>query len=65
MRYQLPVDNPVNEEGKFYSFVEQFADRLQGFGMIHSTAFADNEEKRQNRRRSVTFMKEHGTRLLM
>ena len=26
MRYQLPVDNPVNEEGKFYSFVEQFAD---------------------------------------
>jgi pimeloyl-ACP methyl ester carboxylesterase len=47
------------------SFVEQFADRLQGFGMIHSTAFADNEEKRQNRRRSVTFMKEHGTRLLM
>ena len=25
MRYQLPVDNPVNEEGKFYSFVEQFA----------------------------------------
>jgi isoleucyl-tRNA synthetase len=25
MRYQLPVDNPVNEEGRFYSFVEQFA----------------------------------------
>ncbi len=25
MQYQLPVDNPVNEEGKFYSFVEQFA----------------------------------------
>ncbi|MFM7481515.1 MAG: isoleucine--tRNA ligase, partial [Candidatus Methylopumilus sp.] len=25
MRYQLPLDNPVNEEGKFYSFVEQFA----------------------------------------
>jgi isoleucyl-tRNA synthetase len=25
MRYQLPIDNPVNEEGKFYSFVEQFA----------------------------------------
>ena len=25
MRYQLPVDNPVNEEGKFYSFVEQFS----------------------------------------
>ena len=47
------------------SFVEQFADRLQGFGMIHSTAFADNEEKRQNRRRSVTFMKEHGAKLLM
>lgn len=47
------------------SFVEQFGDRLQGFGMIHSTAFADNEEKRQNRRRSVTFMKEHGTRLLL
>ena len=47
------------------SFVEQFGERLQGFGMIHSTAFADNEEKRQNRRRSVTFMKEHGTRLLL
>jgi isoleucyl-tRNA synthetase len=25
MRYQLPVDNPVNEEGRFYSFVEEFA----------------------------------------
>ena len=25
MQYQLPVDNPVNEEGRFYSFVEQFA----------------------------------------
>ena len=25
MRYQLPVDNPVNEEGKFYSFVEKFS----------------------------------------
>jgi isoleucyl-tRNA synthetase len=25
MQYQLPLDNPVNEEGRFYSFVEQFA----------------------------------------
>lgn len=47
------------------SFVEQFGERLQGFGLIHSTAFADNEEKTQNRRRSVNFMKQHGVRLLL
>lgn len=47
------------------AFVEQYADRLLGFGLVHSTAYADNEEKRQNRRRSVAFMKEHGTKLLM
>lgn len=47
------------------SFAEQFSVRLQGFGLVHSTAFADNEEKLQNRRRSVTFMKEHGVKLLL
>jgi len=37
------------------------AGMLAGFGLFHSTAFADNEEKKTNRRRSIEFMQTHGS----
>jgi pimeloyl-ACP methyl ester carboxylesterase len=42
-----------------------YPERLNGFGLIHSTAFADNEEKLEIRRRSVAFMKNHGVKLFL
>ena len=37
------------------------AGMLAGFGLFHSTAFADNEEKKTSRRRSIEFMQTHGS----
>lgn len=42
------------------AFAEAFADRLIGFGLFHSTAFADSEEKKANRRKGIEFIQEHG-----
>ena len=47
------------------AFAEKYPERLNGLGLIHSTAFADSEEKRETRRRSVIFMRKHGTRLFL
>jgi len=47
------------------AFAEKYSQRLSAFGLVHSTAFADSEEKSQNRRRSVTFMKNHGVKLFL
>ncbi|QOI96972.1 MAG: alpha/beta hydrolase [Flammeovirgaceae bacterium] len=35
-------------------------DLLAAFGLVHSTAYADTEEKKANRNRVVEFVKEHG-----
>jgi pimeloyl-ACP methyl ester carboxylesterase len=42
------------------AFAEKYASRLQGFGLFHSTAFADSEEKRQGRLRSIDMMERYG-----
>ena len=42
------------------SFAEKYADRLYAFGLIHSTAFADTEEKKLNRSRGIEIMKQYG-----
>ena len=42
------------------AFAEKFADRLNGFGLFHSSAFADNEEKKSTRKRGIQFIEEHG-----
>src|SRR5215471_2592237 len=34
---------------------------LKGYGFIHSTAFADSEEKKQNRKRGIEMMEEYGS----
>lgn len=42
------------------AFAAMFAARLKGFGFIHSTAFADSEDKKSNRRKAIKFIEEQG-----
>lgn len=42
------------------AFAELFPERVNGMGLIHSTSFADSEEKKETRSRSVAFMFKHG-----
>ena len=44
------------------AFAERYPEYLVGFGLFHSTAFEDSVEKRQTRRRSITFIEENGGR---
>ena len=42
------------------AFAAQYASLLRGFGLIHSTAFADSEEKKKNRLRGIALMEQYG-----
>lgn len=37
------------------------ARRVSAFGFFHSTAYPDSEEKRANRRKSIEFIRQHGS----
>lgn len=43
------------------AFAEKYPGLLQGFGLFHSTAFADSEEKKATRRRGIAFIQMHGS----
>ena len=42
------------------AFAEKFPEMLRGYGLVHSTAFADSVEKKENRERSIQLIKEYG-----
>ncbi|MBI3139509.1 MAG: alpha/beta hydrolase [Sphingobacteriales bacterium] len=42
------------------AFAEKYRDHLSGFGLFHSTAYADSEEKKAIRRKGIEFIREHG-----
>lgn len=42
------------------AFAENHPSYLKGFGLIHSTAYADSDEKKEARRKSIAFIKEYG-----
>jgi pimeloyl-ACP methyl ester carboxylesterase len=42
------------------AFAEKYPENLMAFGLFHSTAFADNEEKKTMRRKSIEFINKHG-----
>jgi pimeloyl-ACP methyl ester carboxylesterase len=42
------------------AFAEKYELRLKGIGMFHSTAFADTEEKKENRNKTIEFIRKHG-----
>lgn len=45
------------------AFAEQYPDRLMGLGMFHSQAMADSEEKKENRQKSIDFIRRQGSAL--
>jgi pimeloyl-ACP methyl ester carboxylesterase len=42
------------------AFAEKYDHMLLGLGMFHSTAFADKEEKKENRNKTMGYILEHG-----
>lgn len=43
------------------AFAEKYPQYLNSFGLFHSSAFADNEEKKDTRRKAIEFIKANGT----
>jgi pimeloyl-ACP methyl ester carboxylesterase len=43
------------------AFAEKYGEKLLGLGLFHSTAFADDEEKKANRKKNIDFIRKHGT----
>jgi pimeloyl-ACP methyl ester carboxylesterase len=42
------------------AFADKYAEYLSAFGLFHSTAYADNEEKKSVRRKGIEFINESG-----
>ena len=42
------------------AFAEKYPSLLNSFGLIHSTAFADSEEKKKNRQKGIAFIQQYG-----
>jgi pimeloyl-ACP methyl ester carboxylesterase len=42
------------------AFAEKYSSLLTAFGLIHSTAFADSEEKKKTREKSIALIEEYG-----
>lgn len=45
------------------SFAERHSAMLNGFGLFHSTAFDDSQEKKDNRNKTLSFIEKHGVDL--
>jgi len=42
------------------AFASLFPEKLKAFGLFHSTAFADSEEKKETRRKGIVFIRQNG-----
>ena len=42
------------------AFAEKYPERLNRFGLFHSTAFADSDEKKDARKKNIEFITKHG-----
>lgn len=43
-----------------FAFAEKYPEQFTGLGLFHSSAYADNEEKKAARRKGIEFIKENG-----
>lgn len=43
------------------AYAEKYGNYLSGFGLFHSTAYADTEAKKEMRAKTVKFIEKHGT----
>jgi pimeloyl-ACP methyl ester carboxylesterase len=62
---ELQVKNPVvigHSLGGYVTLAmaEEQPDRFPGFGLFHSTAYADSEEKKENRNKVIDFVQRNG-----
>ncbi|WP_424767958.1 alpha/beta fold hydrolase [Paenibacillus sp. sgz302251] len=65
MLIQLQIHNAIvlgHSLGGYITlaFAEQYAKKLSGFGLIHSTALEDSDTAKQNRDKAVTALEENG-----
>jgi pimeloyl-ACP methyl ester carboxylesterase len=44
------------------AFAEKYPEKLKAFGLFHSTAYADSEEKKLARKKGIEFIKKYGSR---
>lgn len=42
------------------AYAEKYPETLNAFGLFHSTAYSDSEEKKETRRKGIKFIQEHG-----
>jgi pimeloyl-ACP methyl ester carboxylesterase len=42
------------------AFADHHRERLKGFGLFHSTAYSDSEEKKETRRKGIQFIQRYG-----
>lgn len=42
------------------AFAEKYSEHLKGFGLFHSTAYPDTEEKKQTRKKAIQFIQQNG-----
>jgi pimeloyl-ACP methyl ester carboxylesterase len=47
------------------AFAEKYPERLSGFGLFHSTAWPDSEEKKATRQKGIAFIEEHGAKAFL
>ncbi len=47
------------------AFAEKYPERLTRFGLFHSTAFADSDEKKEARKKNIDFITKHGSAKFM
>lgn len=47
------------------AYAEKYSNSVQGMGLFHSTARADNEEKKANRKKAVNFVERNGKELFV
>ncbi|HSZ85629.1 MAG TPA: alpha/beta hydrolase [Puia sp.] len=43
------------------AFAEKYREKLKAFGLFHSTAYADSEEKKTARKKAIVFIKKYGS----
>jgi pimeloyl-ACP methyl ester carboxylesterase len=68
---ELPGNEPVvmigHSMGGYITlaFAQKYPERLQAIGLFHSTARADNEERKALRQKGIEFMLQHGAELFI
>ena len=43
------------------AYAEKYGSNLKGFGLLHSTAYADNEEKKETRHKAIKIIESYGS----